>query len=266
MLWPGYPQLSSTFTLRGTAASLLWPSWQLSLLDFLVSVPWPWSLFISYGSSRKWRKNINLRRMLASSGWVPRLAIVTMCHKAKKGIIETRLISGLLSAVDDVFCIHECPLMRIEHTSCLRSKMSQRHWSQYVHRASAIFAWFISRGELVTVLSPPPPERFHPSGHTSYQEIEEPIVTGQVGQSAVAQIIIVHPTIKGGEEFFYELWPVDRGSTWVENFGLQSATRRWRRTRQCDDRRLRELAALRDQSWPTSTFSWLLWFLYGQKG
>ncbi|KAJ5284691.1 actin-like protein 10 [Penicillium chrysogenum] len=111
--------------------------------------------------------------------------------------------------------------------------MSQRHWSQ---------------GELVTVLSPPPPERFHPSGHTSYQEIEEPIVTGQVGQSAVAQIIIVHPTIKGGEEFFYELWPVDRGSTWVENFGLQSATRRWRRTRQCDDRRLRELAALRDQS------------------
>jgi hypothetical protein len=139
-------------------------------------------------------------------------------------------------------------LMRIEHTSCLRSKMSQRHWSQYVHGASAIFAWFISRGELVTVLSPPPPERFHLSGHTSYQEIEEPIVTGQVGQSAVAQIIIVHPTIKGGEEFFYELWPVDRGSTWVENFGLQSATRRWRRTRQCDDRRLRELAALRDQS------------------
>ena len=98
------------------------------------------------------------------------------------------------------------------------------------------------------MLSPPPPERFHPSGHTSYQEIEEPIVKGQVYQSAVGQIIIVHPTIKGSEEFSYELWPVDRSSTWVENFGLQSTTRKWRRTRQCDDRRLRELAALRDQS------------------
>lgn len=49
--------------------------------------------------------------------------------------------------------------------------------------ASAIFAWFVSRGEKVTVLSPPPPSRFHPIGLTNFQEIEKPILKGKGGRS-----------------------------------------------------------------------------------
>lgn len=55
------------------------------------------------------------------------------------------------------------PLMRENHPNCLKSKKSQHQWSQYMRGASAIFAWHIARGETVTMLSPPPPERFHPS-------------------------------------------------------------------------------------------------------
>lgn len=148
------------------------------------------------------------------------------------------------------------PLMRAEHTSCLKTKKSRRQWSQYIHGASAIFAWFISRGEIVRVMSPPPPKRFHPSGLTSYQEIEEPIIKGQLGENAVHHIIMVHPMVKGGEQFFYELWPVDKSSTWVERFGLQTTRRKWRETRQCDSKSgLKALAALRDKPTDQSKLS-----------
>ncbi|OJJ29603.1 hypothetical protein ASPWEDRAFT_81537, partial [Aspergillus wentii DTO 134E9] len=64
--------------------------------------------------------------------------------------------------------------------------------------ASALFAWHICEGEEVTVLTPPPPCRFHPSGFTSYQVIEEPILKG------------AHPDVKGAEDFRYQIWPVDK--------------------------------------------------------
>lgn len=69
------------------------------------------------------------------------------------------------------------PLMNPDDPLCLKKKKkSPGGWSKYIKGASAIFAWRISRGERVLVLSPPPPERFHPSGRTDYQLIEEPIL------------------------------------------------------------------------------------------
>jgi flagellar biosynthesis GTPase FlhF len=78
-------------------------------------------------------------------------------------------------------------------------------------------------------LSPPPPERFHPSGQTNYQAIEEPIVKGMLGTSAVSRIEMVHPTVKGAENIYYQIWPVDNTTTWTARFGeLNVQKRRWR--------------------------------------
>jgi hypothetical protein len=112
------------------------------------------------------------------------------------------------------------PLMIPEHPLCLKSKKTPHAWSQYIHGASAIFAWHIARGECVTLLTPPPPDRFNPSGFTYYQVIEQPIIKGAVGQDSVCHIDVVHPTVKKAEEFSYELWPDDNKSTWIKRFGL----------------------------------------------
>ncbi|KAH6699048.1 hypothetical protein BKA61DRAFT_216046 [Leptodontidium sp. MPI-SDFR-AT-0119] len=122
------------------------------------------------------------------------------------------------------------PLMDLSHPLCLRNqKSSKAAWSKYVEGASAIFAWYISRGERVTVLSPPPPERFHPSGEARYQVIEEPIVKGKLGTSAVSRIEMVHPTVKGAENICYQIWPVDETTSWTARFGELNVQRRsWR--------------------------------------
>ena len=121
------------------------------------------------------------------------------------------------------------PLMDLSHPLCLRNQKSSDAWSKYIKGASAIFAWYISRGERVTVLSPPPPERFHPSGQTNYQAIEEPIVKGMLGTSAVSRIEMVHPSVKGAENIYYQIWPVDNTTTWTARFGeLKVQKRRWR--------------------------------------
>ncbi|KAJ5348627.1 actin-like protein 10 [Penicillium brevicompactum] len=120
------------------------------------------------------------------------------------------------------------PLMDVKHPNCLKLRKNSEQWSKYVHGASAIFAWRIAKGEEVTLLSPPPPERFHPSGLSYYQVIEEPIIRGLFGQNAVHKINIVHPLIKESDEFFYELWPNDRSNKWVERFGLRACKMKWR--------------------------------------
>jgi hypothetical protein len=119
--------------------------------------------------------------------------------------------------------------MDLSHPLCLRNQKSSDAWGKYVKGASAIFAWYISRGERVTVLSPPPPERFHPSGQTNYQVIEEPIVKGMLGTRTVSRIEMVHPTVKGAENISYQIWPVDNTTTWTAIFGeLNVQKRRWR--------------------------------------
>lgn len=129
------------------------------------------------------------------------------------------------------------PLMDEKHPECLKLKKSHRQWSRYVHGASAIFAWRIAQGEKVTLLSPPPPERFHPSGLSYYQLIEEPIIRGLLDQNSVQKIIITHPMIKENEdeEFYYELWPNDRSEKWLERFGSRPFKAKWRQVGHSND-------------------------------
>lgn len=122
-------------------------------------------------------------------------------------------------------------LMVPEHPSCLRSKKSLHQWSIYMKGASAVFAHRISEGEKVIVLTPPPPYKFHPSGHTNYQLIEEPILKGGLGVHGLFHIDMVHLTVEGAENFKYQVWPVDQTHTWIAKFGLPVRTRHWRQVK-----------------------------------
>jgi hypothetical protein len=124
------------------------------------------------------------------------------------------------------------PLMDADHPSCLKLKKSSRKWSIYIKGASALFACHITRSSKVTLLLPPPPEKFNPNGHTNYQFIEEPILKGMVGDRSVECIQTVHPTVDGAEDFSYQSWPVDRTDEWIEKFPLQiTAQVSWRRVK-----------------------------------
>lgn len=122
-------------------------------------------------------------------------------------------------------------LMVPENPSCLRSKKSLPQWSNYIKGASAVFAHHISEGEKVIVLTPPPPNKFHPSGLTNYQLIEEPILKGELGDHGLFRIYMVHPTVKGAENFKYQVWPVDQTDTWIAKFGLPKTTPHWRQVK-----------------------------------
>jgi hypothetical protein len=110
------------------------------------------------------------------------------------------------------------PLMDLQHPSCLKAKKSPRQWSLYMKGASALFAYHITHGSKVTVLLPPPPEKLNPCGYSSYQLLEAPILKGTIGGRSVGSIQMVHPTVKGAEEFRYQSWPVDRTEEWTEKF------------------------------------------------
>jgi hypothetical protein len=103
--------------------------------------------------------------------------------------------------------------------------------AKYIHGASIIFAWFISHGDLVTVLSHPPPLPFHPSGQTFYQLYEEPIITGTMGNRPVGRIDTAHPAIKTAIDFIYQLWPYDNSSLWTKTFGISDLELEWRKTK-----------------------------------
>ncbi|KAJ5460986.1 uncharacterized protein N7458_002538 [Penicillium daleae] len=140
------------------------------------------------------------------------------------------------------------PLMDEKHPDCLKLKKNNRQWSRYVHGASAIFAWRIAQGEKVILLSPPPPKRFHPSGLSYYQLIEEPIIRGLLNQNSVQKIITTHPMIEESEdeEFYYELWPNDKSEKWVERFGSRPYNVKWRQVGHSND--ITELRSLMTSS------------------
>jgi hypothetical protein len=125
------------------------------------------------------------------------------------------------------------PLMIHDHPKCLRSSKSGVKWSKYMQGASALFAYHIAQSEdSITVLTPPPPERVHPSGETNYQAIEEPILKGKIGATSVTKIELVHPTVTGAEEFHYQIWPLDETDSWISRFGgLTPRQQCWRRVR-----------------------------------
>jgi hypothetical protein len=120
------------------------------------------------------------------------------------------------------------PLMAHDHPRCLRSKKLRKSWSKYMKGASAMYAYRIAQDKgVVTVLSPPPPERYNPYGGSNYQTIEEPILKGILGPK-VTRIEMVHPTIPGAEEFHYQIWPEDETDSWHENFGHPDPATHWR--------------------------------------
>jgi hypothetical protein len=131
-------------------------------------------------------------------------------HKVVQAWANQRNLQTLTTAMG--------PLMDTQHSSCLRSKKSPREWSIYMKGASALFARHITRSSKVTVLLPPPPEKFNPSGYTNYQLIEEPILKGVIGGRSVPCIQMAHPTVAGAEDFIYQSWPVDRTEEWTEKF------------------------------------------------
>ncbi|OCK86884.1 uncharacterized protein K441DRAFT_22557 [Cenococcum geophilum 1.58] len=86
--------------------------------------------------------------------------------------------------------------------------------------ASAIFAWYTSRSGLVTILAPPPPDKYHPSGQSTYQLVEEPIIRESIKNThAGIRVVMIHPTVVQAKDFSYELWPVDETQTWIAKFG-----------------------------------------------
>ncbi|EZF28567.1 hypothetical protein H109_07635 [Trichophyton interdigitale MR816] len=124
------------------------------------------------------------------------------------------------------------PLMDKNNPDCLKLKISPEKWTRYMKGASAIFAFYISQGARVIVLTPPPPFKFHPSGRTNYQAIEEPILKGAFGD-AVSQIQMAHPTVRGAEHSWYQAWPLDKTYLWNANFGATLAVEEplWRSVR-----------------------------------
>jgi hypothetical protein len=123
-------------------------------------------------------------------------------------------------------------LMQTDHPSCLKSKKTPKGWSKYVKGASAIFAHYAADGQVITVLSPPPPVQFHPSGLTNFQTIEVPILKGRFAGSAVGRIELVHPGVSGAEDFRYQFWPKDEVFSWMERFGTVPVKRvQWRQVK-----------------------------------
>ncbi|CCT75193.1 uncharacterized protein FFB20_07079 [Fusarium fujikuroi] len=92
--------------------------------------------------------------------------------------------------------------------------------TRFIHGASIIFAWFVSQGDLVTVLSHPPPQFFHPSGQTFYQLYEEPIIKGKLGNRPVTVIHTAHPAVEAAIHFIYQIWPCDISWFWTKIFGI----------------------------------------------
>ncbi|UNI22493.1 hypothetical protein JDV02_008379 [Purpureocillium takamizusanense] len=123
------------------------------------------------------------------------------------------------------------PLMDPSDPKCPKHKGGQTSWSKYVHGASVVFAWYIAQGDLATVLAQPPPQRFHPSGLTYYQLIEEPILKGKLGNRPVNKIVVVHPTVGEAADFTYELWPHDEPSLWTTSFDIPDTVRYWRQVK-----------------------------------
>ncbi len=112
------------------------------------------------------------------------------------------------------------PLMDKKHPSCLKLKKSSKEWTAYVKGASALFALHVPKGDVVTVITRPPPQTYNPTGDSTYQTIEEPILKGNEGSEAVSCINMLHLTVAGAEQHRYQAWPVDQTCSWIEKFGM----------------------------------------------
>ena len=113
------------------------------------------------------------------------------------------------------------PLFRKHHPSCQKTKMSREEWSKYVKGASRIFALYVPKNHEITVLTQPPPSRFNPTGLSTFQSIEEPILKGVHGGASVSRIDVVHITVAAATDFRYQIWPEDETHMWTRRKKLQ---------------------------------------------
>lgn len=111
------------------------------------------------------------------------------------------------------------PLMDPRPSSCSTAKKLDKPSSRYILGASAVFAWHITRGNKVTILCPPPPQRFHPSGLTYFQTIEEPILRAAIDKGADLRLELVHPGVKAAGDFHYQICPLDETVMWTAAYG-----------------------------------------------
>ncbi|KAJ0159070.1 hypothetical protein CTA2_10365 [Colletotrichum tanaceti] len=121
------------------------------------------------------------------------------------------------------------PLMDPDHPRCLKSNKNGKAWSKYIRGASLIFARRISRGDVATIMTPPPPDCFHPSEMTNLQDIELPVLRGDLGNRPVPRIFLWHPTVQGAPPFRYQVWPDDHTPSRYEMFESRPRnTKTWR--------------------------------------
>ncbi|KAJ1324062.1 transcription initiation factor TFIID subunit 3 [Microdochium nivale] len=124
------------------------------------------------------------------------------------------------------------PLKDRGHGACLRRSKTDAQWSRYIKGASALFTWCIAQGRDVTLVTPPPAERFHPSGMTSLQMIESGILAGFTGPVFLDQIEICHPQVDEACQFFYQLWPKDEFRCWDALYGdCARKSQKWRQVK-----------------------------------
>lgn len=125
------------------------------------------------------------------------------------------------------------PLMDIKDASCRKRMMTLAQWSNYVRGASLLFASCLPKGHRITMLAMPPPNRFNPTGESTYQQIEEPILKGSLGGDSVLKIEIVHFTVVGLEDIRYQVWPLDKVGEWIELSKTWLPLRRHRHLSEC---------------------------------
>lgn len=139
-----------------------------------------------------------IHHQFRSNSWIPNHQVLWsgMLREQAQTWADGRNMQTLTTAMG--------PLMDPRVPTCLKNRKSNKAWSKYVHSASAVFARRITMEDVVTVLCPPPPQRFHPSGRSYYQTIEEPILGAAMASGAALRIELVHPQVTGAEDFWYE--------------------------------------------------------------
>lgn len=109
-------------------------------------------------------------------------------------------------------------------------KRSKAQWKDYVKGASRIFALYVPKCHEITMLTRPPPNKFHPMGRSTYQSMEEPILQGMQGGDPVSRIDLVHFTVTDASDFRYQICPEGRTHLWSNRYKLHQLRKHYRRT------------------------------------
>lgn len=153
-------------------------------------------------------EELEIHRQFRSSSWKPDSQVLWsgMYREEAQAWADGHNMQTLTTAMG--------PLMDERAPTCPRKIKPGKTWSKYIHGASAVFAWHIARNDVVVVLSQPPPQKFHPSELSYFQTIEEPILRAAIADGGSLRIDLVHPNVKGAEDFRYQWWPHDETETW----------------------------------------------------